>query len=145
MAVTAGMDILLKVNVAEAEAPANYVAIAGQRGATLNRSRDTIDTTCKDSAGGWKTSIAGMGEWSIDTDGILIDGDENFAKLEKAFINRETLVVQMVNAKTGAGYEGEVVITDFPLEAPYDDAMTYSLSLAGAGELKAVPKSESDS
>lgn len=138
MSVTAGMDILLKVNVAETGSPAQYVAIAGQRGAKLNRSRDTIDTTCKDSAGGWKTSIAGMGEWSIDTDGILIDGDENFAKLEKAFINREIIKVQMVNSKTSAGFEGDVVITDFPLEAPYDDAMTYSLSLAGAGELKSV-------
>lgn len=139
MGVTAGMDILLKVNVAESGSSARYVAIAGQRSATLNRSRDAIDTTCKDSAGGWKTSIAGMGEWSLDTDGILIDGDENFAKLEQAFLNREILKVQMVNSKTGAGYEGDVVITDFPLEAPYDDAMTYSLSLAGAGELKAVP------
>ncbi len=142
MAVTAGMDILLKVNVADSGSPANYVAIAGQRGATLNRSRDTIDTTCKDSAGGWKTSIAGMGEWSIDTDGILIDGDANFAKLEQAFLNREILKVQMVNSKTKAGYEGDVVITDFPLEAPYDDAMTYSLSLAGAGELKTLTGDE---
>lgn len=139
MKVTAGMDILLKVNMADSGSPANYVAIAGQRSATLNRSRDTIDTTCKDSAGGWKTSIAGMGEWSIDTDGILVDGDENFARLEKAFLDREILKVQMVNALTGAGFEGDVVITDFPLEAPYDDAMTYSLSLAGAGELKALP------
>lgn len=135
--VTAGMDILLKVNAGTKEIP-NYVAIAGQKGATLNRSRDTIDTTCKDSAGGWKTSISGMGEWSIDTNGILIDGDENFAKLEQAFLNREVILVQMVNSKTGKGYEGDVVITDFPLDAPYDDAMTYTLKLAGAGELKAV-------
>ena len=136
--VTAGMDILLKVNVSDSPEKPNYVAIAGQKGATLNRSRDTIDVTCKDSGGGWKTSIAGFGEWSIDTDGILIDGDENFGKLEKAFINRDVILVQMVNSKTGKGYEGNVVITDFPLEAPFDDAMTYSLSLSGAGELKAV-------
>ncbi len=136
--VTAGMDIILKVNIAEAEAEANYVAIAGQRGATLNRSRDVIDVTCKDAGGGWKQSIAGFGEWSIDTDGILIDGDENFAKLEKSFLNREVILVQMVNSKTGKGYEGEAVVTDFPLEAPYDDAMTYSLSLKGAGELREV-------
>ena len=27
------------------------------------------------------------------------------------------------------------MITDYTLEAPYDDSMTYSLSLAGYGEL----------
>ena len=32
-------------------------------------------------------------------------------------------------------FGGLAVITDFPLEAPYDDSMTYSISLKGQGKL----------
>ena len=32
-------------------------------------------------------------------------------------------------------FGGLAVITDYPLEAPYDDAMTYSLTLEGMGAL----------
>ena len=32
-------------------------------------------------------------------------------------------------------FGGLAVITDYPIEAPYDDAMTYSLSLEGMGAL----------
>lgn len=32
-------------------------------------------------------------------------------------------------------FGGLAVITDYPLEAPYDDAMTYSLSFEGMGAL----------
>ena len=32
-------------------------------------------------------------------------------------------------------FGGLAVIADFPLEAPYDDSMTYSISLKGQGKL----------
>ena len=43
--------------------------------------------------------------------------------------------------KTKKGmFGGLAVITDYPLEAPYDDAMTYSLSLEGMGPLVDLAK-----
>ena len=39
------------------------------------------------------------------------------------------------------GYKGKAIITDFPIDAPYDDAATYSLTLQGTGELSAVSSS----
>jgi TP901-1 family phage major tail protein len=49
-----GIDILVKVNTGTAQTP-TYTAVAGQRGATLNRSAETIDLTNKE-GDGWADS-----------------------------------------------------------------------------------------
>ena len=44
--------------------------------------------------------------------------------------------MKVVNGKTKKGmFGGLATITDYPIEAPYDDAVTYSLTLEGVGAL----------
>ena len=107
--------------------------LAGQRGATLNRSADTIDATSKDGAG-WQQNIAGLKSWSIDADGIFVESDEAYDILENAYLNSEEVTASIV-LPSGSQYEGLVIITDLPLEAPHDDLVTYSVSLTGSGQL----------
>lgn len=109
-----------------------YTKIAGQRGGTLNRSRDTIDNTSKDSEG-WVEKDYSLGEWSIEGDGLLVEDDTAYMALEDAFMNETILKAQW---KTGAGhmYEGDVIVTDFPMEGPYDAEATYSVTLEGTGK-----------
>ena len=57
-------------------------------------------------------------------------------QLETAF-NQNTVVDVKISDGTW-GYQGKAIITDFPIEAPYDYAATYSLTLQGTGELSAV-------
>lgn len=122
-----GLDIKISVkNGAEDK------FLAGQRGATLNRSAETIEITNKVSAG-WKENITSVKEWSIDCDGVFVADDAALSELETAF-NANTLVDVKISDGTW-GYTGKAIITDFPIEAPYDDAATYSLSLMGSGEL----------
>lgn len=129
----AGKDILLAVYNAGGD---KLLAISGQQGLTINRSADSIEITSKDTAGGWKSKIAGMKEWSIDNDGLYVPGDESHNVLSQAFENSDPVCVKVINGKTKKGmFGGLAVITDYPLEAPYDDAMTYSLSLEGMGAL----------
>lgn len=129
----AGKDIVLSVWSAEGD---KLLAIAGQQGLTINRSADSIEITSKDTEGGWKSKLAGMKEWSIDTDGVYVQGDESHSALSKAFNNGDPVCIKVVNKKTAKGmFGGLAAITDYSLEAPYDDAMTYSLSLEGMGEL----------
>lgn len=108
--------------------------LGGQRNATLNRSAETIDATSKDTEGYWKESLQGFKEWSIDTDGCYITDDEAYDYLEEKFENSENVdvIVIMGDSKT---YAGNVVITDFPIELPYDDLVTYSLTFQGSGAL----------
>ncbi len=129
----AGKDILLAVFNATGD---GLLAISGQQGLTINRSADSIEITSKDTDGGWKSKIAGMKEWSIDNDGLYVPNDESHRVLSEAFENGDPVCLKVVNGKTKQGmFGGLAVITDYPLEAPYDDAVTYSLTFEGMGKL----------
>lgn len=129
----AGKDILLAIWNAEGTA---ISAIAGQQTLKLNRSADSIEVTTKDSGDDWKAYIPGAKEWSIDTDGLYINTDASMQALSKAFEDSTPVCIKVYNKKTKKSmFGGLAVITDFPLEAPYDDSMTYSISLKGQGKL----------
>lgn len=129
----AGKDILLGIWSSDGT---KILAISGQQGLTINRSADSIEITSKDTAGGWKSKIAGMKEWSIDNDGLYVSDDESHKILSKAFEDGDPVCVKVYNGKLKKGmFGGLAVITDYPIEAPYDDAVTYSLTLDGMGAL----------
>jgi TP901-1 family phage major tail protein len=131
-----GIDMLIKIG-------SDVVAL--QKGATLNRSAETIETTTK-SSNGWKEFVSSFKEWSIDCDGLYTlptaSGTPSIRALEDAFLNGTEVTVEFVLADvTGLslgdieGFTGSALITDFPLEAPQDDSMTFSVSLQGTGAL----------
>lgn len=119
-----GIDFIVEVN---------GVQVGGQQGATLNRSKEVIEATTKDS-NGWKESVAGLKEWGIDADGLIVIDDAGYAALEDSFMNDTKLTVALVTP-SGTRYQGEVIVTDFPLEAGFEDMATYSVTLEGSGEL----------
>jgi len=129
---TNGVDILISVNTGTSETPV-WSTVGGQRNATLNRGSEVIDVTSKIS-GGWKENMAGFKEWSIDCDGIVVFDDTAFTALETAFNAGEEVAIQVAVDEV-ATYSGSALITDFPIEAPYDDAATYAVSLTGTGAL----------
>lgn len=139
----AGKDILLAIFNSTGT---TLLAISGQQGLTINRSADSIEVTSKDTNGGWKSKIAGMKEWSIDNDGLYVPSDETHQELGKYFESGDPVCLKVINGKTKKGmFGGLAVITDYSLEAPYDDAMTYSISLEGNGalvDLSTLPESE---
>lgn len=133
-AATAGKDLLLCVFNSDGS---TLYAISGQQSLSITRSADTIEITSKDTEGGWKSSMAGMKEWSIDNDGLYVNGAASHAALTKAFENSDPVCLQIYNQKTKKPmFGGLAAITDYSLDAPYDDAMTYSLSFQGMGALK---------
>lgn len=129
----AGADVLLKVKKA-----GKLVIVAGQQGTTLNLSADTIDVTDKTS-GGWKTSLPGLKEWSIDQDVFYTLGDESNKLLLDAFEAREPITVELrvgtAGEVGGTTFTGEAYITDFPFDFSLDNAASVSMSLAGASKL----------
>ncbi|MDR7207599.1 phage tail tube protein [Priestia megaterium] len=125
----AGVDVLVKIG-----SPA--AAIGGQSGATLNRSMNVIETTDKTS-NGWVTKIGGTKEWSVDMDAFMVVGDAGYTALSTAFKNRTEVDVEM--AIGSITYKGKALLSDFPVEAPADDAVTFSITLEGTGELTETP------
>lgn len=129
----AGKDILLAVFNSSGD---KLLAVAGQQGLTINRSKDSIEVTSKDTKGGWKSKVGGMKEWSIDNDGLYVGEDESHKALNKAFHDDELVCLKVINQKDKTSmFGGLAIVTDYPIEAPYDDAVTYSISLEGVGEL----------
>lgn len=129
----AGKDIILQIWKPDGS---ELLAIAGQQGLTINRSADSIEVSSKDTEGGWKAKIPGMKEWSIDNDGLYVASDESHKALGEYFANSDLVCLKVVNNKTKTDmFGGLAAITDYSLEAPFDDAMTYSITLDGTGAL----------
>ena len=133
VAAVAGKDLLLTIWSEDGE---EFLAISGQQSLTINRSADTIEVSSKDTAGGWKAFLSGMKEWSIDSDGIYAVNDASHRKLSEAFNNGDLVCVRVINNKTEEDmFGGLAVVTSYPIEAPFDAAVTYSISLSGNGKL----------
>lgn len=129
----AGKDILLVVFSADGE---DTLAVAGQQSLTINRSADEIEVNSKDTEGGWKSKISGMKEWSIDSEGLYVTSEDSHKILGEAFENSDPVCLKVINAKTETDLFGGIAfITEYTLEAPYDDAMTYSATFSGNGAL----------
>lgn len=136
----AGKDIILAVfDISGTQ----LLAVSGQQGLTINRTADSIEVSSKDTKGGWKSNIAGMKEWSIDTDGLYVPSDETHQILGKSFEDGDPVCIKVINGKLKESmFGGLAYVTDYSLEAPYDDAMTYSISLAGNGALVDLSEAE---
>lgn len=125
--------IKCKVQIFEPGDEFNSKPLAGQRNATLNRSAEAMDATDKDSE--WRENEQGIKEWSIDCDGLLVESDEAYETLEDIFMSDGKVGV-LITMPSGKKYQGTAIITDFPIEFPYDDMVTYSASFTGSGPLE---------
>lgn len=110
-----------------------FSKVAAQRGGTLNRSADTLDASSKEDYG-WANNEAGIKSWSIDCDGLFVENVQGFNDLNAAWVNGDCVRVR-VRFPSGMTFVGNAIITDFPIEFPYDDAVTYSLTFEGKGAL----------
>lgn len=112
------------------------LAVAGQQGLTVNRSQENIEISAKDAVGGWKSFISGMKEWSIETEGLYVVSDTTHRTLGNAYENGEPVCVKVINTKDETGlYGGVALVSEYSLEAPFDEAMTYTITLSGNGKL----------
>ncbi len=129
---TVGKDYLLSINTGTVETPV-WTLIGGQRGSSLSRSADSIDTSHKTS-GGWKSSKAGLRGWSIDLDGLVMINDDGVDALETAFSTgiEVHLKFEYPNKQYRSGWAS---ITDLSIETPHDGEASLSGTLEGNGPL----------
>jgi len=130
MAKVKGVDILLLVNTGDDANPV-WTPVGGQRGATLSESLETIDVTAKDSDGAQEFE-PGLYSWTISADGVYIESEAGYQALVDAIRNRQKIKVRWSENGTDT-FEGLAIVTSRELEAPYDDAATYSIELQGTG------------
>ena len=128
-----GLDLLIYIG----ENP-----IGGQRGASYEMSAESIDISTK-TTGAWKAKIGGAKEWTAECEGVFFFNETGFEAAKTAF--KAGTPVQLKFTKRGEptkGEQGNAIITSIAIDAPYDDAMTYSISFEGAGALEDIPGGE---
>ena len=111
--------------------------VGGQRGAALSMSADELDITDKTTEG-YKAYLVGLKEWNISCDGLVCTDDTGYQALFNAFLNGDVVQVQFKQEDGAFGYGGPMVIASMDFDAQYDDAVTYSCELKGAGALAAI-------
>ena len=123
-----GLEVLISID---------GTVLGGQRGASLSMSADELDVTDKNTTG-YKKFLVGLKEWSISCDGLVCNGEEGYEALFNAFINGDIVEVQFKQKDGTFGYHGPMVIASMDFDAQYDDALTYSCELKGAGDLETI-------
>jgi TP901-1 family phage major tail protein len=127
-----GLEVLIYIDIDGVP-----TAVGGQRGASLSMSADELDITDKNTTG-YKKYLVGLKEWSISCDGLVVDGEKAYDALFDAFIAGNIVEVQLKQKDGTFGYKGPMVIASMDFDAQYDDALTYSCELKGAGDLTKV-------
>ncbi len=127
-----GLDILVSIG---------KQSIGGQRNASVEMTSETIDVSCK-TTGEWTAKIAGAKSWTAECDGMYFDGDAGYTAALTAFTAGNEVDVKIADSESTVGFGGKAIITSMNIDAPYEDAMTYSISLEGTGELKKASEIE---
>lgn len=112
---------------------ADGAPVAGQQGATLNRSMSPIDIT-NQITGSWKENLGGLMSWNISCNGMYIKDNAGLRALEQSFLQNKEITVKILVGNIH--YTGQALITNFPLNAVFNTQFKYTLSLLGTGELR---------
>ena len=117
--------------------------VAYAQNGSLNINHSLREITSKESAG-WKESLEGLRDWSVDLDGAyawtdaagvdLTNGADDL--LATHILARTSLTIKFGNVGGTTGdtvYNGSVYLTSFSVSAGTEDTATYSLSLEGTG------------
>ena len=133
----AGKDILLCIFNSTGE---KLLAIAGQQSVTINREKEIIEVNSKTIDGGWKSKVPGIKDWNIEVEGMYSD-EESHKALSDAFEKDEFICCKVINNKAKAPmFGGLALVKELNLEAPFDDATTFEITLEGCGALKDLSK-----
>lgn len=108
-------------------------AVAGLRNKRLTMNAEAVDVTNSDSVGRWREYLDGCGVRSMDIsgDGVFLD-DLGAAVAVDMHMSNSIRNASVFIPGLGT-FEGKFKLTQCEFSAPYNDGVTYSVSLASAG------------
>ncbi len=133
---TDGYDAVFFMNTGTAADPV-MTCVAGQRGLTINKATEEIDTTTKKDDR-WQSRIPNTRSWGAEADSLIELDDAGFQQLEVAWLTNKIFRGEF-ERPDGSRWRGDVFLTDFPEEYPHDGEATMSVTLAGTGPLTPLP------
>jgi predicted secreted protein len=130
MAVGIGVSGILYINTGTDASP-TYTLIGGQRNASLDFSKKTVDITNKGDFG-WDNFTATTRGVTVDVDGLVDEADAGFQQLRLVFWNNVSMKFRF-NTPSGVTYSGTFELDSLNESYPYDDAVGYKASLKSKG------------
>ena len=138
-----GNDLVLAIH----NTSGSEVKFAHSQSASISFSNSLVDVTTKDS-NSWEEMISGRKSFSISTDGLADFDDVASATATEQFSDYALAGTQVfftferpaTGLSTGdlEGWSGSAFIESFEISAASDEAVTYSVSLKGTGQLTKV-------
>ena len=130
---SAGKDVVVEYAVACGDVNPNtltFLPIGAMRGKALSTTLDTIDVTADDSVGAFRETLTTFKNMTFTGDGISRKTDgatSNQVALYTYVLTDENPVAWFRFTFKDLTITAFMVITAFDREAPYDDAITFSL------------------
>ena len=123
-----GKDVVLKIGTASN-------VLAASRGLSLDITADTLDTTTRgDAQAGYTTHKQSWKTWTVSVDGLYVANEAAKNTLDEYFDSGNEMPIR-IELPNGTTHEGNVIITSFPLDFPYDESVTFSCECQGTGPL----------
>ena len=129
-----GIDVGLYVDIAS-----TMTLVAGLRNVELTINGETIDASHAGNYG-WRKKLAGLLDWSVSASAVIlmeVDSggfDGAMAEIRTHQRNRNPLTVRVFYPE-GTYDEGEAIVTQWQISAPYDGVAEGNVQLEGAGQL----------
>jgi len=106
-------------------------AVGAMRNSVLTINQAMIDTT-SDDAGRWGEFVVGRRDWNISSDGLYIYTDAAQIYLEEHLTAANPATVTLIwTLPDGRTYSGTGLVTSWSINAPYEDAITFSVNIQG--------------
>lgn len=138
---TLGKNYLIYINTGTDETTgAEWILLGGQRSGDLSRKSDSIDASHKGDDG-WKSTLPGLKEWSIDLETLLMVNDEGLEALDEAWRAGQRVHIKF-EYPNKSYYTGWASCTELSIGAPHDDVATYKGTLNGVGPLSELKKAQ---
>ena len=117
---------------------AQSILLGGQKGASLEISKDTIEITAKsETAEKLREYTSGYGSWKVSCDGLVWDSQETYDMFVDKVLNGDAKFT--LKLKIGSvTLTGEAICTGASIEGKFDAEATYSVSFQGTGPLTKV-------
>lgn len=125
-----GTDWLLQVRISTG--PDVYQTLGSQRGGSVERSADEIDTSSKDSPH-W-TGLAGRRSSTLSLEKLYVPSAADKAAIETAWENGTLLRIRTVALGSEAVKQADCIVTGITGDFPDQDAAVLSLELRVTGQ-----------
>jgi len=105
---------------------------------SFSSEREEIEARCKDTGGvnGWIEKQPGLGSFTIDTDGLIVEDNVVNPRVLWDWFNGKTKLDFQITTEVPGDTEvsGEAYIASFELAYPEGEFSTYTFTLMGTGE-----------